>query len=76
MFQTNAFFDVNFVNPDLNTEKYGLKHGLKLRKILYFSSGLGQWIPKIDIIFGFFYATIATTKRKKLEIEKQGNFSR
>ena len=40
MFQTNAFFNVNFVNPDLNTEKYGLKHGLKMLKFLYFSRGL------------------------------------
>jgi len=26
--------------------------------------------------FGFFYATIATTKRKKLEIKKRGDFGR
>ena len=35
-FKTNTFFDVIFVNPDLNTEKYGLKHGLKMLKFLFF----------------------------------------
>ena len=35
--QTNTIFDVIFANPDLNTEKYGLKYGLKSLKFLYFS---------------------------------------
>ena len=33
MFQSNTIFDVIFANPDLNTEKYGLKS----LKFLYFS---------------------------------------
>ena len=36
MFQTNAIFDVIFANPDLNTEKYGLKS----LKFLYFFQGV------------------------------------
>ena len=36
MFQTNTIFVVIFANPDLNTEKYGPKHGLKSLKYPYF----------------------------------------
>ena len=37
MFQTNAFFDVNFVNPDLNTKNFGVNFGVKrfFRDILF-----------------------------------------
>ena len=29
MFQTDEFFDVNFVNPDLNTKNFGVNFGVK-----------------------------------------------
>ena len=53
MFEINAFFDVNFINPDLNTEKYGLKHGLKSLKFLYFSRCFVKKIVESDIIFSY-----------------------
>ena len=39
MFQTNAFFNVNFVNPDLNTKNFGVNFGVKQWKMLVFSRG-------------------------------------
>ena len=32
IFQTNAFFDVNFVNPDLNKAYFGVQSLLKILK--------------------------------------------
>lgn len=51
MFQTNAFFSVNFVNPDLNPKKLGLKHGLKCTQKLDFSCAAKKIGVKFDIIF-------------------------